>query len=84
VKTAKFKELLDKHYNWPEEYTFKFIVPKAQESFVDERLKDFQVMKKPSKKGNYISYTFKAQMSSANQVVVLYENVLEIKGVIAL
>ena len=31
----ELKEKLDNHHNWPEDYTFKFVVPKDQ---IDELL----------------------------------------------
>lgn len=84
METENFKELLDKEYNWPAVYSFKFIVPLAS---LEEARKLFgagDFIEKPSKNGNYISLNAKMEMKDSEAVMGVYEEANKIKGLIAL
>ena len=80
----KFKDLLKEHHEWPCDYTFKFIVPVASEQDLENILKDHEISKKNSTKGNYLSVTSKKTMNSEEEVMKVYEAVSQIEGVISL
>jgi uncharacterized protein len=82
--SEKFRELLDQNYEWPDYYIFKFIVPVTCKDKVMELLKDHEVETKESKKGNYISITSRRLIHHTDEVILLYEKVSLIKGVMSL
>jgi len=79
-----FKDKLDKEYEWPSLYTFKFIVPKGKEGEVKDLFVNHEVSEKTSSKGNYISVTAKIMAESSDKVVEYYIAANEIEGIIAL
>ena len=79
-----FKEKLEKEYDWPALYTFKFIVPKGQEGQIKTIFKNHEVSEKHSSKGNYISVTAKVMAESSEKIVDYYLEANKIEGVIAL
>ena len=79
-----FIAALENHYDFPTEYTFKFIVPK-------DKVEDFRSMferdklnSKVSKKGNYLSFTLVKTVENSQKVLDVYTEVASIKGVISL
>ena len=80
----KFQAVLDDTYEWPADYTFKFIVPSAKENELMDILVDCQVQRKASEKGNYISFTSKIEAKSSQEVVDVYAKVKVIDGLISL
>lgn len=83
-KLDNFKKLLDSSHRWPCYYTFKFIVPKGVEDTVLELFHDCEVSVKDSAKGNYQSLTIKVFMKSSDEVILVYQKVSMISGVISL
>ncbi len=79
-----FKDKLDKEYQWPSLYTFKFIVPKGQEEQIKGIFHQHDVIEKTSSKGNYISTTIKIMAPSSDTVIDYYLAASKIEGVIAL
>ena len=79
-----FKELLDQKYNWPAVYLFKFIIPFPANTVIEERLKDYDLRKKFSKNGKYISISFSHECRSSDEVLDIYKKLEDIKGLIAL
>ncbi|MTI22162.1 DUF493 domain-containing protein [Fulvivirga sp. RKSG066] len=79
-----FKEKLDKEYEWPSLYTFKFIVPKGKEGEVKSLFNNHDVSEKQSSKGNYISVTAKIMAESSQKVIEYYIAANKIEGIIAL
>ena len=84
-----FSGLLEKLKNeeWPMVYLFKFIIPnesnvlgRVTAMFGDENEMVFH----ESKNGNYVSITVKEMMTSAEEVIAIYEEAATIKGVITL
>jgi len=84
VDKEKFKEKLNNEHKWPDEYTFKFIVPVNKEDELEKRLAGFEISKKNSKNGNYLSVTVKKIMDSADAVMEVYDKVSQIEGIISL
>lgn len=78
------KELLDQQYDFPCEYLFKFIVPKAQVEQVKALLPEHQYELRPSKKGTYMSVSIRHQAESSELVLAIYEKASLIEGLIAL
>jgi putative lipoic acid-binding regulatory protein len=81
----KFKELLNKEYSWPTEYTFKFILPTGEEKAIEDLFKnDVEIKAKASSGGKYTSITIYAMMSDADEIWDLYKKASEISGIISL
>ena len=76
--------ILDQEHNWPTWYLFKFIVPRGKEDQVIALFPDNKTSVKTSSKGNYRSVTSKVMMSSAQEVLEIYEKAGHIEGVLAL
>lgn len=82
---AKFRQLLDGHYQWPAVYTFKFIVPRAStEQLLCIFASNAEVSVRESSAGKYQSVTARMIMSSSDRVIAVYEAVAKIDGIIAL
>jgi hypothetical protein len=83
-----FKQRLDACHAWPCTYTFKFIVPLASRSEtrtkLEETLEDVRLSERPSSRGNYVSITAEAIMGSAEEVMLVYERVSVVSGLMAL
>jgi uncharacterized protein len=79
-----FREKLDKHYQWPALYIFKFIVPSGKETEVRNLFPLHSANEKLSANGKYISVTFELVMASADYVITVYERAAKIQGLIAL
>ncbi|MDA0380074.1 MAG: DUF493 family protein [Bacteroidetes bacterium] len=85
---AGLKQKLNEHTAWPSIYLFKFIV-KAEPEKIELLTSIFEKEKraielKPSKNGNYLSFSLKTMMLNADSVIEKYKMVGKIKGVIAL
>lgn len=81
---TSFKEKLDKEYNWPSLYTFKFIVPKGKEDEVKNLFSNHVTKEKSSSNGNYISITAEVMVQSSDRVVEYYLEANKVEGIIAL
>ncbi|HNP17932.1 MAG TPA: DUF493 family protein [Fulvivirga sp.] len=81
---ASFKEKLEKEYNWPALYVFKFIVPRGKEDEIKNLFIHHEVSEKASSKGNYVSITSKVMAQSSEKVIEYYLAANEVEGVIAL
>lgn len=79
-----FQQLLDEHNEWPSNYLFKFIVPKAGVEELKALLTGHEIDIKASTKGNYLSLTTRIQVASSDEVVAVYRSVGGVEGVIAL
>ena len=86
-KRAGLRAQLDAHHQWPSEYMFKFIAPNQEDQigavlsvFPDS----FQVERKSSGGGKYVSLTVRETLSSADAVFDRYEAVGRIGGIFAL
>lgn len=81
---SHFHDLLDRQTEWPNEYTFKFIVPRAGLEELQEVFGDHPVTVRASSRGRYVSVTAHMQMHSAEEVINIYHAAGEVEGVISL
>lgn len=84
VDFSSFREKLEIQYEWPSLYTFKFIVPKAQEEAVTALFPKIEVSTKESSGGKYVSVTVQFMANSSDAIINVYERAQHIKGLIAL
>ena len=84
MKYKKFQELLDDQVQWPEYYTFKFIIKEEQKANVMNILNDHEFREVPSRNGKYISITSKKYFQSSSEVIEVYQSLDGIDGLISL
>ncbi len=80
----KFRELLDQNYQWPDYYTWKFIVKVDSHHQVVALLEGHEISIKTSEKGNYISITSRKFVLSTDEVLEVYKLIAAIPGVMSL
>lgn len=83
-KSEKFRELLDQSYQWPDFYSFKFIVKVENRDQVVALLDGHEVQFKLSEKGNYVSITSRLYVKTTDEVIEVYEAISRIPGVMSL
>ncbi len=81
---TKFKMLLDEFYEFPCEYSFKFIVTQDKVKELITILGKGKIVQKKSSKGNYISVTMTNLYTSSDQIIEIYQKVAIIEGLISL
>lgn len=79
-----FQDLLDDQHDWPEEYLFKFIVPRAGLDQMTEVFGGHPVKVRASTRGNYVSVTARMLMNSSDEVIAIYTAAAEVEGVVSL
>lgn len=84
LKYSQHKELLEKQYQFPTDYMFKFIVPKEKESTVRALFPQTEPQIRPSRNGNYLGLSFTYHVDSSDLVLAIYEKASHIEGLIAL
>lgn len=80
----KFRELLDQNHQWPDFYTWKFIVKVDSHHRVVAMLEGHEITIKTSEKGNYISITSRKFVTSTDEVMEVYRLIASIPGVMSL
>ncbi|MFP5457746.1 MAG: DUF493 family protein [Bacteriovoracia bacterium] len=80
----KFRELLDQNYQWPDFYTWKFIVKVDSHDRVVALLVGHEVSIKTSGKGNYVSITSRKFVATTDEVIEVYRLIATIPGVMSL
>lgn len=80
----KFRELLEQNYQWPDFYTWKFIVKVDSQSRVEALLVGHDISIKISEKGNYVSITSRKFVQSTDEVLEVYRLMASIPGVMSL
>lgn len=80
----KFRELLDQNYQWPDFYTWKFIVKVDSHHQVVALLVGHEVSLKTSEKGNYVSITSRKFVATTDEVLEVYRLIASIPGVMSL
>ena len=83
----KLTQQLEQHYQWPDTYMFKFIIPSD-----DALLKEFktafntknEIKIKPSKTGKYWSLSVVEVIATTSEVVQKYKSLSHIKGLMSL
>ena len=79
-----FLEKLEGTHQFPDHYTFKFIVKPAHQAQVEALLPGADVKLKPSSGNKYVSVTLTRMMDSSSDVVEVYKQANKIEGIIAL
>ncbi len=85
---SRFHEQLEASQAWPGEYLFKFIV-KTNTDHKTQLLSFFEGRKaklseKASRKQNYVSLSILARFDKAEEVVTIYRQANQIKGIFVL
>lgn len=80
----KLHSMLNEQVQWPEYYTFKFVVKTEQKSQVMDLLVDHEISLRPSKNGNYTSITSRKYFQTSDEVIEVYQSMKEVKGLISL
>jgi hypothetical protein len=83
-KSESFKKTLDQEYNFPCEYSFKFIVKNDFKEDVISLLPEAKKNIKISKKGKYVSITLSSIMKNADEIVYIYDKASKINSIISL
>lgn len=83
-----FKKKLENVYQFPTDYTFKFIVP-SDESIIARLHAIFEkanpsISNRESRNGNYTSLTIKVQANDADDIVHYYKEASNIEKVVML
>ncbi|WP_462253637.1 DUF493 family protein [Ekhidna sp.] len=81
---ASFLEKLEGTHEFPDNYTFKFIVKPEHQAKVESLVPGADVRVKPSSGNKYVSITLSKQMASSQAVVDVYKQAKTIEGIIAL
>jgi len=83
---ANLKEKLESVEKFPGLYTFKFIITGGLDKIEELRkvLPQDEFIENPSKTGKYVSITVKKQVENADEVIAVYKQVAEIKGIMIL
>ena len=80
----RFRSLLNEEYDWPADYTFKFIVPREQLALVEDIFSDDQRKVRASSRGRYCSVTVVREVASAQDVIDVYLATAGIDGIVSL
>ena len=83
---ANLKEKLESVEKFPGVYNFKFIITGGLDKIQDLRaiLPNDEFIEQPSKTGKYVSITVKKTMQNADEVIAVYKQVGNIKGIMIL
>jgi|TARA_B110000438_G_scaffold36042_1_gene35787 uncharacterized protein len=82
--SESFKNTLNQEYDFPCNYSFKFIVKKDLQKMVLNLLPKAENTIKNSKKGTYVSITLMAFMKNSDEIVYIYDKASKIEGIISL
>ncbi len=78
------KELLEKNYQWPSNYVFKFIVPQDKVPNVEALFPTHTFSLKKSSKGRFVGMTVDITLDSPEVVVAIYQKASLIPGLISI
>lgn len=83
---ANLKEKLESVEQFPSVYNFKFIITGGLDKIQDLRaiLPDDEFIEQASKTGKYVSITVKKKMQNADEVIAVYKQVGNVKGIMVL
>ncbi|MEP1034180.1 DUF493 family protein [Ekhidna sp.] len=79
-----FLEKLEGTHQFPEHYTFKFIVKPEYQAQIESLLPGAEIRLKPSSGNKYVSVTLRRLMDTSRDVVEVYKQANKIEGIIAL
>jgi putative lipoic acid-binding regulatory protein len=81
---TKLKQLLEDQYDWPANYTFKFVGNADHKEQLCECVGQDPHKEQPSRTGKYISYTFVVEITETEEVLTIYREVSKISGIMSL
>ena len=81
---TNFRQLLADQSEWPTEYLYKFIVPKAGLEALKQVFGDARIIVRASKRGKYLSVTSRMPANSPDDVIMVYKAAGKVDGVISL
>lgn len=83
---VNLKEKLESVEKFPGVYHFKFIITGGLDKIQELRaiLPDDEFMEQPSKTGKYVSITVKKAVQNADEVIAVYKQAGNIKGIMIL
>ena len=79
-----FLKKLEETHQFPEDYTFKFIVKQEHQKAVEKLVASAKISLKLSKKKNYVSVSLSANMQSGQEIIEVYKRAQSIESIIAL
>ena len=79
-----FLDKLEGTHQFPDQYTFKFIVKPEHQKTVEALVANAEIKLKPSSGNKYLSITITGRMNSSKEVVDVYKKAHTIEGIIAL
>lgn len=82
-KYEKLRGLLG-DLDWPNNYSFRFIIPSHQRSKASEVFEEQKLSFRESKKGNYVAVHFQRSCCSVEEVIDVYKLAARIPGVMSL
>tara|TARA_B100001063_G_scaffold175144_1_gene164127 strand:+ start:1679 stop:1936 length:258 start_codon:yes stop_codon:yes gene_type:complete len=81
---VSFKNTLEEEYDFPAEYSFKFIIKSESISKVLDLLPDSDYSQRESKNRKYTSVTISKIMKNADEILYIYEKASKIDDIISL
>lgn len=86
-RRERLRKQLDAFHDWPSAFTFKFVLPNDPARIAE--LKGHfgvsaEVSERHSRNGNYISFTIREVLPSAEHVFLRYEAAGQIEGIMSL
>lgn len=79
-----FLEKLEGTHEFPDNYTFKFIVKPEHQTKVESLVPGAEIKLKPSSGNKYVSVTLSRRMNTSQEVIEVYKEANKIEGIIAL
>lgn len=76
--------MLDEQMEWPSEFVFKFIAPKAGLDALKAVFGQHPIQVRTSRAGNYASVTARMEMHSSSEIIAVYKAAATVEGVILL
>lgn len=83
-RLEKMRQLLSEQYDWPTQYCFKFVVPRARVDEVRALFPGQTITTRESSGGKYVSLTIDLEMESPDHVIAVYEQAASIEGIFSL
>jgi len=79
-----FKKLLDKEYQWPAVYPFRFIMPLTSVEDFSKLFPNEKLESRFSKNAKYVAIHFDMEMQSSQAVLDVYAKIKNVDGVMSL
>jgi len=82
----KLRELLENNMSFPGVYTYKFVVPSNEDNIATmlDHLADCEISQRFSSNKKFVSFTGKKNVASVDEIVMTYERVQTVPGLISL